>query len=64
LIELLKGLEITKIIASHDLEMVQALCPRAIILDRGEVIVDGATSHILADKRLLSAHGLARNKPS
>lgn len=59
LIELLKGLEITKIIASHDLEMVQALCPRAIILDRGEVIADGATSHILADKRLLSAHGLA-----
>lgn len=64
LIELLKGLEITKIIASHDLEMVQVLCPRAIILDRGEVISDGATSHILADKRLLSAHGLARNKPS
>ena len=64
LIELLKGLEITKIIASHDLELVQALCPRAIILDRGVVIADGATSHILADKRLLSAHGLARNKPS
>ncbi len=28
-------------------------------LDRGVVIADGATSHILADKRLLSAHGLA-----
>jgi len=64
LIELLRGLAITKIIASHDLELVQALCHRAIVLDRGEVIVDGATSHILADKRLLSAHGLARNKPS
>ena len=59
LIELLKGLEITKIVASHDLELVQALCHRAIVLDRGEVIADGATSHILADKRLLSAHGLA-----
>ncbi len=59
LIELLRGLAITKIIASHDLELVQALCHRAIVLDRGEVIVDGATSHILADKRLLSAHGLA-----
>lgn len=64
LIELLKGLEVTKIVASHDLELVQALCPRAIVLDRGEVIADGATSHILADKRLLMAHGLARNKLS
>jgi cobalt/nickel transport system ATP-binding protein len=62
LIKLLKGLAITKIIASHDLELVQALCPRAIVLDRGVVIVDGVTSHILADKRLLSAHGLAPAK--
>jgi cobalt/nickel transport system ATP-binding protein len=64
LIELLKGLEITKIVASHDLELVQALCPRAIILDRGQVIADGATSKILADKRLLMAHGLAHAKTS
>jgi len=63
LIELLKGLEITKIVASHDLELVQALCPRAIILDGGEVIADGATSKILADKRLLRAHGLAPARP-
>jgi cobalt/nickel transport system ATP-binding protein len=62
LIELLRGLAITKIIASHDLELVQALCHRAIVLDRGEVIADGATSHILADKQLLSAHGLAPAK--
>jgi len=59
LIELLRGLAITKIIASHDLELVQALCHRAIVLDRGEIIADGATSQILADKPLLSAHGLA-----
>jgi len=59
LIELLRGLEITKVIASHDLELVQALCPRAVVLDRGVVIADGATSEILADKRLLAAHGLA-----
>lgn len=64
LIELLKGLAITKVIASHDLELVQALCPRAIVLDRGEVIADGATGEILADERLLAAHGLARNKPA
>ena len=59
LVELLGGLAITKIIASHDLELVQALCPRAIVLDHGVVIADGATSQILADKPLLIAHGLA-----
>jgi cobalt/nickel transport system ATP-binding protein len=64
LIELLRGLSITKIIASHDLELVQALCPRAIVLDRGVVIADGATGQILADKPLLMAHGLAPAKSS
>jgi ABC-type branched-subunit amino acid transport system ATPase component len=43
--------------------LVEALCPRAIILDGGEVIADGDTSQILADKHLLAAHGLARHKP-
>jgi cobalt/nickel transport system ATP-binding protein len=64
LIELLKGLEITKVIASHDLELVEALCPRAIILDGGKVVADGDTRRILADERLLAAHGLARHKPA
>ena len=64
LIELLRGLAITKVIASHDLELVQALCQRAIVLDRGEVIADGATSYILADMPLLMAHGLAPAKTS
>ena len=64
LIELLRGLVITKIIASHDLELVKALCHRAIFLDRGVVIADGATSHILADMPLLMAHGLAHAKIS
>lgn len=59
LIELLRKLSITKIIASHDLELVQALCQRVIVFDRGQVIADGTTSHILADIPLLAAHGLA-----
>ena len=62
LISLLKRLPVTKIVASHDLELVQALCQRAIVLDQGQVIADGATEHILADKRLLAAHGLAPAK--
>ncbi len=60
LIELLRRLSITKIIATHDLELVRALCQRVIVFDKGRVITDGTTNHILADKPLLVAHGLAR----
>ena len=59
IIEVLKGLSVTKIVVSHDLEMVEALCRRMIIIDRGRVVADGATADILADKQLLAEHGLA-----
>jgi cobalt/nickel transport system ATP-binding protein len=59
LIELLKILPQTKIIASHDLEMVRALCQRIIILDRGQIVADGSKADILSDISLLTAHGLA-----
>jgi len=59
LISVLKGLAGTKIIASHDLELVKAVCQRVIIIDQGRVIADGATEDIMADKQLLAAHSLA-----
>ncbi len=62
LIELLRGLPITKIIATHDLELVRALCQRVIVLDGGHIVADDATNHILANKPLLVAHRLAPAK--
>ena len=59
LISLLQKMSMTKIIATHDLELVKAVCQRAIVLDHGQVIADGMTEHILADMSLLRAHGLA-----
>ncbi len=59
LLELLKGLPMTKIIAAHDLEIVKALCQRTLLLDEGKVIADGPTESILSDIPLLEAHGLA-----
>ncbi len=59
LISLLQRLPMTKIIASHDLELVRAVCSRTVILDRGKIVADGATGEILADRALLVAHGLA-----
>lgn len=59
LIELLRGLPITKIVASHDLELVEALCQRIILLDEGKVIANGSTQSIMSNAPLLEAHGLA-----
>jgi len=59
LIELLRELPLTKVIASHDLEMVGALCQRAILLDGGQVVADDLTHRILCDLPLLASHGLA-----
>jgi energy-coupling factor transporter ATP-binding protein EcfA2 len=57
---LLRQIPATKIIASHDLELVVELCPRAILLDQGAVVSDGPTAYLLNDEPLMLAHGLER----
>ena len=59
LMELLRRFPLTKVIASHDLEMVRALCERTILLDEGRVVADDYTNCILSDLPLLATHGLA-----
>jgi len=59
LARLLNNLAVTKIIATHDLELVRAICPRTVVMDEGRVVVDGATGRILDDAQLLWASGLA-----
>jgi cobalt/nickel transport system ATP-binding protein len=59
LIGLLRSLPVTKIIATHDLEMVKMFCSRTVILDRGRVVADSPTKTILDDLPLLKASGLA-----
>jgi cobalt/nickel transport system ATP-binding protein len=60
LVDLLEELPVTKIITSHDLEIVRALCQRTILLDKGMVAADGSTDSILYNVPLLEAHSLAR----
>lgn len=55
---LLRQLNATKLIATHDLELAVELCPRALILDGGCLIADGSTRELLADEPLMIAHGL------
>jgi cobalt/nickel transport system ATP-binding protein len=60
LIEWLRSFEHTKIIATHDLELVVEVCSRVIVLDAGEVVADGPVERILSDEALMQAHGLER----
>ena len=57
-IDLIRGLPATKLIATHDLEMVLELCDRTILLDAGRVVANGLTRNVLGDPGLLEAHGL------
>lgn len=59
LIELLRQLPMTKVIAAHDLELVRALCQRTIILDEARIVAESTTTNILNDIPLLRTHGLA-----
>jgi len=54
LIELLRGFHHTKIIATHDLDLVLDLCERTIVLHEGRVAADGPTAAIFSDDHLLA----------
>jgi cobalt/nickel transport system ATP-binding protein len=58
LIELIKKLPATKLIAAHDLELIRATCGRVLVLDGGLLVADGPARTILADAPLMEAHGL------
>lgn len=52
-IRLLQIFEHTKIITSHDLDMILEVCERTIILRHGKVIADGRTSELFANESLM-----------
>ena len=55
-INTIRGLKQTKLIASHDLDMILDTCGRVILLDRGRIVADGPADEILRDRELLEAH--------
>ena len=57
---LLRQIGATKVIATHDLELIVELCARSIVLDHGRVVADGATLELLGNEELMMAHGLER----
>jgi cobalt transport protein ATP-binding subunit len=58
LIGLLRGLEQTLVVSTHDMRLVAEVFRRTIVMDGGVIVADGPTSSILSDEVLLEAHGL------
>lgn len=53
LINLLAGLQHTQLIATHDLDLVQDLCSRVLVMREGLIEADGTPEAIFADAALL-----------
>jgi cobalt/nickel transport system ATP-binding protein len=60
LIELLKTFKHTRIIATHDLDLVLDLCTRVIVFKEGRVVADGPALDILENEELLAASSLEK----
>ena len=58
LIGLLKEFTHTKLIATHDLDLVRQLCTRTLVLQQGKLRADGPTAEIFADRGLMEECGL------
>jgi energy-coupling factor transporter ATP-binding protein EcfA2 len=59
-IALCRRLPMTKVIATHDLEMVLALCGRVLLMDAGQLICEGAAREVLGNEPLMLRHGLEK----
>ena len=55
-IRTINGLSQTKLIASHDLDMILDTCQRVILLSHGAIVADGDAEVILRDQALLEAN--------
>ncbi len=58
LADILRGLDVTVLMVTHDLPYALELCPRSVVLSGGTVVADGGTYDVLTDEPLMTAHRL------
>ena len=58
LADILRSLDVTVLMVTHDLPYALELCPRSVVLSDGVVVADGATYDVLTDDALMRAHRL------
>ena len=57
-INLIKDLKETIVIASHDLDMILDVCDRVLVFNNGEIIQEGPTNSILSNKEIMEESDL------
>ncbi|MDT0309094.1 ABC transporter ATP-binding protein [Streptomyces sp. DSM 44917] len=58
LADILRSLDLTLLMVTHDLPYALELCPRSVILSEGVIAADAPTRELLSDAELLSRHRL------
>ena len=58
LINIIKNLDKTKIITTHDLDMAMEICQRVIVLSNGKIVADGNPHDILLNENIMLNNGL------
>lgn len=58
IINLVRSLKQTRIITSHDLDMILDTCSRVILLSEGRIVKDGPAEEILKNRELLEANSM------
>lgn len=57
-IRLLKEIRATKIIASHDLDLIAKTCSYVIVMNKGRIVTEGSTKSVLKDRQLMENNRL------
>ncbi|MFJ2787441.1 MULTISPECIES: energy-coupling factor ABC transporter ATP-binding protein [unclassified Streptomyces] len=58
LADILRALDVTVLMVTHDLPYALELCPRAVVLSEGVIAADGPTGALLVDGELMARHRL------
>ncbi|MFE2552890.1 energy-coupling factor ABC transporter ATP-binding protein [Streptomyces sp. NPDC059355] len=58
LADILRSLDVTVLMVTHDLPYALELCPRSVILSEGVIAADGRTQDLMCDEELMRAHRL------
>jgi cobalt/nickel transport system ATP-binding protein len=56
--DIVRSLDMTTLMVTHDLPYALELCDRAVILDEGRLVADGPTRDLLVDDNLMRSHRL------
>lgn len=54
----LSNMDIAKVLATHDTDMVLSICNKVAIMDKGKIVAFDRTGKIFKDKGLLKSHDL------